>query len=95
LNLLNSNGIYHDKLEIIFTPQVGTCILGSSVPANTPVYAQAANSLEDQFKTGGAFLGAGDLGTAATVADIHHLPFCIYHGIYFRWYIPLLGWYRP
>jgi hypothetical protein len=21
--------------------------------------------------------------------------FCIYHGIYLRWYIPLLGWYIP
>jgi hypothetical protein len=33
------------KLEIIFTSQVGTCILGSSVPSAIPVYEKKANSL--------------------------------------------------
>jgi len=67
--IINTTFIGEIKLEIIFTSQVGTCILGSAVPAAIPVYAQAANSLEDQFKTGGALLAAGDLATAATVAD--------------------------
>jgi len=34
------------KLEIIFTSQIASCILGSSVPADVPVYEQAAATFE-------------------------------------------------
>jgi hypothetical protein len=36
------------KLEIIFTSQIASCILGSSVPAATPVYLQTAATFEDK-----------------------------------------------
>jgi len=64
--IINTAMIGEVKIEIIFTSQVGTCILGSSVPAATPVYAQAANSLEDQFKTAGTLITAAN---DAAIAD--------------------------
>ena len=36
------------KLEIIFTSQIASCILGSSVPAAVPVYKQSSALFEDQ-----------------------------------------------
>ena len=36
------------KLEIIFTSQIASCILGSSVPAAIPVYSQTAATFENQ-----------------------------------------------
>ena len=64
--IINTAMIGEVKIEIIFTSQVGTCILGSSVPAATPVYAQAANSLEDQFKVAGTLITAAN---DAAIAD--------------------------
>ncbi len=37
------------KLEIILTSQIASCILGSSVPGNVPVYPQAAATFDNQF----------------------------------------------
>jgi hypothetical protein len=48
--IINTSFIGEIKLEIIFTSQVGTCILGSSVPTAIPVFTQAANTLENQAK---------------------------------------------
>jgi hypothetical protein len=67
--IINTIMIGEIKLEIIFTSQVGTCILGSAVSAATPVYAQAVNPLEDQFKSAGANPSTtDDLATTATKA---------------------------
>jgi hypothetical protein len=46
--IINTAMLGELKLEIIFTSQIASCILGSSVPAATPVYAQVAANFEDQ-----------------------------------------------
>jgi hypothetical protein len=67
--IINTSMVGEIKLEIIFTSQVGTCILGSSVPAAIPVYAQTANSFEDQYKEATVTpTAADDLATTASKA---------------------------
>lgn len=67
--IINTAFIGEIKLEIIFSSQVATCILGSAVPAAIPVYEQKANSFEDQFKTTSVTPTAtDDLPTTATKA---------------------------
>lgn len=46
--IINTAMLGELKLEIIFTSQIASCILGSSVPAATPVYTQAAATFENQ-----------------------------------------------
>ena len=46
--IINTAMLGELKLEIIFTSQIASCILGSSVPLITPVYAQVAVNFEDQ-----------------------------------------------
>jgi len=58
--IINTSSIGEIKLEIIFTSQVGTCILGSSVPAGVPVFTQAANTLENQVKDATVVPAGGD-----------------------------------
>jgi hypothetical protein len=58
--IINTAMIGEVKIEIIFTSQVGTCILGSSVPAATPIYAQAANILDNQAKDATVTPASGD-----------------------------------
>ena len=52
------------KLEIIFTSQIASCILGSDVPIDTPIYPQAANTFENQNNIPAA------AGTTVIAADI-------------------------
>jgi hypothetical protein len=54
------------KLEIIFTSQIASCILGSSVPANTPIYAQEAATFEAQNNVAETTVEAGDIAANAT-----------------------------
>lgn len=54
--IINTAMLGEIKLEIIFTSQIASCILGSSVPAATPVYAQTANNFEDQNNTNSTIL---------------------------------------
>ena len=49
--IINTAMLGELKLEIIFTSQIASCILGSAVPAATPVYAQVASTFEDQNNT--------------------------------------------
>jgi hypothetical protein len=52
------------KLEIIFTSQIASCILGSDVPIDTPIYPQVANTFENQNNIPAA------AGTTVIAADI-------------------------
>ena len=58
------------KLEIIFTSQIASCILGSSVPADIPVYAQTAASLENQNKVANTLIADADISTNYVTAPI-------------------------
>jgi hypothetical protein len=46
--IINTAMLGELKLEIIFTSQIASCILGSSVPTATPIYRQNANLFENQ-----------------------------------------------
>ena len=48
------------KLEIIFTSQIASCILGSSVPTAIPVYEQTAAILENQNNVANTTLANND-----------------------------------
>ena len=56
--IINTSILGEIKLEIVFTSQIACCIAGSAVPAATPIYAQAAVTLEDQNNTGSTNTGA-------------------------------------
>jgi hypothetical protein len=58
--IINTAMLGELKLEIIFTSQIASCILGSSVPAATPVYAQVAATFEDQNNTATTTLANND-----------------------------------
>jgi hypothetical protein len=47
--IINTSLIGEIKIEIIFSSQVANCILGASVPINTPVFAQLASELDTPF----------------------------------------------
>ncbi len=57
------------KLEIIFTSQIASCILGSSVPAATPVYAQVAATFEDQNNSTSTSLSDADISGGVLAAN--------------------------
>ena len=46
--IINTAMLGELKLEIIFTSQIASCILGSAVPATIPVYTQTASTFENQ-----------------------------------------------
>lgn len=46
--IINTAYLGELKLEIVFTSQIASCILGSAVPDGVPIYAQTANVFEDQ-----------------------------------------------
>ena len=46
--IINTSMLGELKLEIIFTSQIASCILGSAVQADIPVYTQTAVTLENQ-----------------------------------------------
>ena len=48
------------KLEIIFTSQIASCILGASVPTAIPVYDQTAATLENQNSVANTTLANND-----------------------------------
>ena len=54
------------KLEIIFTSQIASCILGSAVPVDTPIYAQVANTFENQNNLDVTTVEAGDIAADAS-----------------------------
>ena len=54
------------KLEIIFTSQIASCILGSDVPVDTPIYAQVANTFENQNNLDVTTVEAGDIAADAS-----------------------------
>ena len=54
------------KLEIIFTSQIASCILGSEVAAATPIYTQDAVTFEYQNNVAGTTVAAGDIAADAT-----------------------------
>ena len=66
--IINTAMLGEIKLEIIFTSQIASCILGTSVPAATPVYAQAANVFEDQNNTTTNTYVVGDVVADATAS---------------------------
>ena len=64
--IINTAMLGELKLEFIFTSQIASCILGSSVPATTPIYAQVASNFEDQYNTSSVAINAAN---DATIAD--------------------------
>jgi hypothetical protein len=62
--IINTSMLGELKLEIIFTSQIASCIAGSSVPDNTPIYTQAANRCDNQNNI------AGNNGTIVIAGDI-------------------------
>ena len=64
--IINTAMLGELKLEIIFTSQIASCILGSSVPANTPIYAQEAATFEAQNNVAETTVEAGDIAANAT-----------------------------
>ena len=66
--IINTAMMGEIKLEIIFTSQIASCILGSAVPVNAPVYPQVANTFENQNNLDVTTVEAGDID--ATLADI-------------------------
>ena len=52
-------------MEIVFTSQIACCIAGSSVPVDTPIYAQDAVTFENQNNLGVTTVAAGDIAAAA------------------------------
>jgi hypothetical protein len=54
------------KLEIIFTSQIASCILGSAVPADVPVYTQTTATLENQNNVANTTIKNGDIVADAT-----------------------------
>ena len=62
--IINTAMMGEIKLEIIFTSQIASCILGSAVPVDTPVYAQVANTFENQNNID------GNAGTTVIAADL-------------------------
>jgi len=59
--IINTAYIGEIKLEIVWTSQIASCILGSSVPINTPIYKQTANTFENQYNTTGTTYVPGDV----------------------------------
>jgi hypothetical protein len=64
--IINTAMLGELKLEIIFTSQIASCILGSSVPANTAIYAQEAATFEAQNNVAETTVEAGDIAANAT-----------------------------
>ena len=69
--ILNTAVIGEIKLEIVWTSQIACCILGSDVPATTPVFTQVANTIDNELLSAGLIppTTAGDANTAATAAN--------------------------
>jgi hypothetical protein len=63
--IINTAVLGELKLEIIFTSQIASCILGSSVPAATPVYSQVAATFEDQNNSNSTTLLNNDVDISA------------------------------
>ncbi len=53
-------------MEIVFTSQIACCIAGSSVPENTPVYEQTAETFENQNNLAATTVAANDITADAT-----------------------------
>ena len=66
--IINTAMMGEIKLEIIFTSQIASCILGSAVPVDTPVYAQAANTFEIQNNLATTTIADTDIDANATNA---------------------------
>ena len=66
--IINTAMLGELKLEIIFTSQIASCILGSSVPVATPVYAQVAANFEDQNNAASTSIANTDIVADATNA---------------------------
>jgi hypothetical protein len=67
--IINTAMLGELKLEIIFTSQIASCILGSSVPAATPVYAQVAATFEDQNNSASTSLSDADISGGVLAAN--------------------------
>jgi hypothetical protein len=67
--IINTSILGGVKLEIVFTSQIACCIAGSAAPVDTstPIYAQAANTFENQNNNGGTD------GTTVIAADLTSL----------------------
>jgi hypothetical protein len=63
--IINTAMLGELKLEIIFTSQIASCILGSAVPAATPVYAQVAANFEDQNNSPTTSIADADISSNA------------------------------
>jgi len=67
--IINTTILGELKLEIIFTSQIASCILGSSVPADVPVYTQAAATLENQNNIANSTFELADISGGVLVAN--------------------------
>lgn len=72
--ILNTAILGEIKLEIVFTSQIASCILGCAVPVNTPIYPSTAATINSQLKVdrggGGPAAPADGSTMAATAAAI-------------------------
>ncbi len=74
--ILNTAILGEIKLEIVFTSQIASCILGCSVPDDIPIYPSDANtlnsSLEVPFGAGAAPADRATIGTLAQFQTAGH-----------------------
>ncbi len=67
--IINTTILGELQLKIIFTSQIASCILGSSVPADIPVYEQTAVTLESQNNVPNATFIDTDISSGLLVAN--------------------------
>jgi hypothetical protein len=63
--IINTAYLGELKLEIIFSSQIASCCLGSSVPANIPVFTQTAATFENQNNVNNTSILDADISTNA------------------------------
>lgn len=67
--ILNTAILGEVKLEIVWTSQIASCILGGSVPTGVPIYPSSAFTINSQLEDATAFDTAANIETAASVIE--------------------------